>query len=66
VTVTVSAAAGRGRELGRTTVSARKGANAVALTARRGLRPGRYAVRIAAVAGGQTAATTQTVVVRRG
>jgi hypothetical protein len=66
VTVTVSTAAGSGRELGRTTVSARKGANAVALTARRDLRPGRYAVRIAAVADGRTAATTQTVVVRRG
>ena len=66
VTVTVSAAAGSRRELARTTVSARKGANAVALAARRALRPGRYAVRVAAVAGGRTAATTQTVVVRRG
>jgi len=66
VTVTVSAAAGSRRDLARTTVSARKGANAVALTARRALRPGRYAVRVAAVAGGRTAATTQTVVVRRG
>ncbi len=64
--MTVSAAGAGRRELGRTTVAARKGANAVALTARRGLRPGRYAVRIAAVAGGRTAATTQTVVVRRG
>ena len=66
VTVTVSAAGAGRRELGRTTIVARKGANAVALTARRGLRPGRYVVRIAAVAGGRTAATTQTVVVRRG
>jgi outer membrane biosynthesis protein TonB len=69
VTVTVATDAARSRELGHTTVAARRGANTVAFAAgagRRGLRPGRYRVTLTAVAGGRSAAAVQTVTVRRG
>jgi len=69
VTVTVATDAARSRELGHTTVAARRGANTVAFAAgagRRGLRPGRYRVTLTAVAAGRSAAAVQTVTVRRG
>ena len=69
VTVSVATDAARPRELGHTTVAARRGANTVAFAAgagRRGLRPGRYHVTVTAVAGGRSAAVVQTVTVRRG
>ena len=62
MTVSVATAAARSRELGRTTVAARRGANTAAFPAgagRRALHPGRYRVTVTAVAGGRSAAAVQ-------